>query len=63
MRDGIVFWAAVAFCASFYFDWTARGLQLAGQFEAARANHATLLAIVIPSAVLFFRDVLRMLRR
>jgi len=63
MRDGILFTASVAFCASFYFNWTARGLELAGELEAARATHATLLAIVIPSAVLFFRDVLRMFRR
>ena len=62
MRDGILFWAAVAFCASVYFTWTARGLEMAGELEAARATHATLLAIVITSAVMFFRDVLRMFR-
>ena len=63
MADRILFWAAVVICASVYFDWTARGLTVAGELEAAGANSVAYLAIVIPSAVMFFREVLRLLRR
>ncbi len=63
MPSRIMFWAAVVVCASFYFHWTARGLEIAGQPEAALANSGALLLLVIPSFAMFLREVLRLLRR
>ena len=55
MPDRIVFWSAVLFCSSFYFNWTIEGLALAGQYDAALANLSTLIAIVCPSLVMLIR--------
>ena len=63
MLDAVVFWGAVALCGAFYFSWTATGLQLAGQYEAARLANATLIAVVLPSFGMFLREVMRMLWR
>jgi hypothetical protein len=61
--DSIMFWATVAICAAFYFNGTARGLQLAGQPDAALATSGIALMLVIPSVVMMLRAVLRMLGR
>ncbi len=63
MPSGIVFWAVVAFLGSFYFDWTARGLALAGQADAALATSGIVLMVVIPSLAMVLREALSMLRR
>ena len=39
------------------------GLELAGQVEAARANHLARLLILVPALVMFLRDALHLLRR
>ena len=61
--DSIMFWATVAICAAFYFNWTATGLQLAGQPDAALATSGIAVMLVIPSLVMMLRAVLRMLGR
>jgi len=58
-----MFWASVVFCAAFYFNWTARGLQLAVQPDAALATSGIVLMLVIPSLVMMLRAALRMLGR
>ncbi len=63
MANGIVFWGVVTICAGFYFDWTDRGLQVAGQPEAAAANSVALVMLVIPAFAMFLREALRLLRR
>ena len=63
MPSGIVFWAVVAVCASFYFDLTATGLRVAGQADAALATGGIQLLLVIPSLVMVLREALRLLRR
>ena len=61
--ESVMFWATVVFCAAFYFNWTATGLQLAAQPDAALATSGIILMLVIPSLVMMLRGVLRMLGR
>jgi len=63
MLAGAVFWGTVIVLATFYFGATVAGLELAGQFEAARANRLARLLILVPALVMFLRDALRLLRR
>ena len=63
MLAGAVFWGTVIVFATFYFGATVAGLELAGQFEAARANRLARLLILVPALVMFLRDALRLLRR
>lgn len=62
MLAGIMFWGTVIVFATFYVRFTVSGLELAGQFEAERANPLALLLILVPSLVMFLRDALRLLR-
>jgi hypothetical protein len=55
--DRVLFWSAVLFCSSFYFNWTIQGLALAGQHDAALANLSALIAILCPSVVMLIRAI------
>ncbi|HZO28555.1 MAG TPA: hypothetical protein VFH48_21485 [Chloroflexota bacterium] len=63
MLAGVAFWGTIIIFATFYFGATVSGLELAAQFEAARANRLARLLILLPSLVMFLRDALRLLRR
>ena len=53
----VLFWSAVLFCSSFYFNWTTTGLKLAGQHDAALANSLASIAIICPSLIMLIRAV------
>ncbi len=63
MFERLVFWAVFGVCAGVYFDWTVRGLQVAGEHGAAAANSVVLVVLVIPAFAMLLLETLRLLRR